>query len=151
MESALNARPLASVIADPSDFGARTLKYLLIGNQAAAIPSIVDVDEFDHCKQYTRAQSYFNAIWSRWVKEYVSILNRRSKWQTPAEQHLKTDDLVWVVEETNLRGYYPTARINELRYGSLSVARSAGSLVRPIVKLVPILHTSSSEKEDVAE
>ena len=91
-----------------------------------------------------RAQSYANAIWSRWIREYVSTLNRRSKWQTPAEQHLKTGDLVWIVEETSPRGYYPTPRIVELSYGSDSVARSAvlrtstGSLVRPLVKLVPV-------------
>ena len=65
------------------------------------------------------------------------------------------DDLVWIVEEGNHRGYYPTARIEELRYGSDSVARSAvvrtsfGSLVRPLVKLVPMLPTFSSGPEDV--
>ena len=103
------------------------------------------------------AQSYANAIWSRWIKEYVPALNRRSKWQTPADHHLKTGDLVWVVEETNPRGYYPTARITELRYGSDSVARSAvlrtssGSLVRPLVKLVPILPACSFGPEDVSK
>ena len=102
-----------------------------------------------------RAQSYANAIWSRWIREYVLTLNRRYKWQTPAEQHLKTGDLVWIVEETDPRGYYPTARIVELRYGSDSVKRSAvlrtstGSLVRPLVKLVPVFPTSSSGPEDV--
>ena len=45
---------------------------------------------------------------------YVPALIRRSNWQTPAEQHLKTGDLVWVVEETNPSGYYPTAWITEL-------------------------------------
>ena len=80
---------------------------------------------------------------------------RRSKWQTLAEQHLKTGDLVWINEETNPSGYYTTARIVDLRYGSDSVARSAvlrtsaGSLVRPLVKLVPVFPTSSSRPEDV--
>ena len=102
-----------------------------------------------------RAQSYANAIWSRWIREYVPTLSRRSKWQTPSEQHLKTGDLVWIVEETIPRGYYPTAQIEDLRYGSDSVARSAvlrtstGSLVRPLVKLVPVFPTSYSGPEDV--
>ena len=105
----------------------------------------------------TPARSYANAIWSSWIKEYVPPLYRRSKRQTPAEQQLKTGDLVGVVEETNPRGYYPTARITELRYGSDSVARSAvlrtstRSLVRPLVKLEPILPTSSSVPEDFTE
>ena len=155
VEHALNSRPLTPVSADPSDLGAITPNHFLLGNQATGIPSIVGVDEFDHRKRYARAQSYANAIWSRWIKEYVPALNRRSKWQTPAEHHLKVGDLVSIVEESNPRGYYPTARIEELRYGSDSVARSAalrtpsGSLVRPLVKLVPILLTFSSEPEDV--
>ena len=85
----------------------------------------------------------------------MQTLNRRSKLQTPAEQHLKTVDLVWIVEETDTRAYYPTARIVELRYSSDSVARSAvlrtstGSLVRPLLKIVPVFSTSFSGPEDV--
>ena len=111
VEHALNSRPLTLLSANQSDLGAMKTIHFLLGNQATAIPSIVVVDEFDHRKRYARAQSYANTIWSRWIIEYVPALNRHSKWQTPAEQNLKTGDLVWAVEETNPRGYYPTARI----------------------------------------
>ena len=157
VEYALNSRPLTPVSADPSDLGAITSNHFVLGNQATGIPSIVGVDEFDHRKRYALAQSYANAIWTSWLKEYVPALNRRSKWQTPAEEHLKVGDLVWIVVESNPRGYYPTARIEELRYGSDSVARSAvvrtssGSLIHPLVKLVSILSTSSSGPEDVTD
>ena len=150
VEYALNSHPLTPVSADPSDLGAITPNHFLLGNQATGIPSIVGVDEFDHRKRYARAQSYANAIWARWLKEYVPALNRRTKWQKPAEHHLKFGELVLIVEEINPRGYYPTARIEELRYGSDSVARSAvlrtssRLLVRPLVELVPILPTFSS-------
>ena len=153
VEHALNAGPLTPVSADPSDLSATTPNQFLLGNQATGIPPIVGVDEFDHRKRYARA----NAIWARWIKEYVPALNRRAKWQTPAEHHLKVGDLVWIAEESNLWGYYPTARNEELRYGSDSVARSAvvrtssGSLIRPLFKLVPILATFSSGPEDVTE
>ena len=141
------------VSAYSSDLGAITPKHFLIVNQSTTISSIVDVDEFDHRKRYARAPSYATTIWARWIKEYVPALNRRSKWQTPTEQHLNTGDLAWVVEEINPRGHYPTARITELRYGSDRVARSAilrtssGSLVSPIVILVPILPTSSGPED----
>ena len=148
VEHALNARQLTPVSVDPSDLGAITPNHFLLGNQATGIPSIVGVDEFDHRKRYARAQSYAKAIWARWLKEYVPALNRRSKWQTPVEQHLKIGDLVWIVEESKPRAYYPTALIEKLRYGSDSVAgsvvlcASTGSLNRPLVKLVPIPPTS---------
>ena len=57
-------------------------------------------------------QSY--AIWERWLTDYVPALNYRSNWQTPAEQQLMAGDLVWIIEESNPRGYFPTARIEEL-------------------------------------
>ena len=75
----------------------------------------------------------------------------------PPEYHLKGGDLVCVVEERNPRGYYPTARIEELRFDSDSVAHSAvvrtssGSLVRPLIKLVQILPAFSSGPEDATE
>ena len=118
VEYALNSHPLTPVNADPSNLGTITPSDFLLGNQATRIPSIIGANEFDHRKVYARAQSYANAIWALWLKEYVPALNRRSKWQTPAEQHLKVGDLVWIVEESNPRGYYPTAQIEELRYGS---------------------------------
>ena len=84
-------------------------------------------------------------------------MNRCSKWQTLVEQHPKTGDLVWVFEETNPSGFYPTARITKLRYVSDSGALSAvlrtstESLIRPLVKLLSIFPTSSSGPEDVTE
>ena len=69
VEYELNGHPLTPVSADSSDLGAITPFHFLLGNQAAAIPSIVGVDEFTHRKRYARAQSYAKAIWSRWIKE----------------------------------------------------------------------------------
>ena len=157
MENALNSLLLTPVSVDPCNLNALTPNNFLLGEHSTGIPSVAGNNEFNHRKRYARAQSYANVIWSHWIKEYVPTLNRRSNWQTPAEQHLKTFDLVWIVEETNPRCYYPTARIVELRYGSDSVARSAvlrtstSSLVRPLVKLVPVFPTSSSGPEDVSK
>ena len=140
VEYALKSRPLTPVSADPSDLGAITpIIFYSVAKRLEFRLSLVSTSSI--IVSGTPVQSYANAIWARWLKEYVLALNRRSKWQTPAEQHLKVGDLVWIVEESNHRGYYPTARIEELRYGSDSVARSAvvrtssGSLVRPLVKL----------------
>ena len=157
VEYALHSRPLTPVSADPSNLGAIKPNSFQLGNQATEIPSIVVVDEFDHRKQYARSQSCANAIWARSLKEYVHALKRRSKWQTPAEHYLKVKDLVWIAEENNPKDYYTTAPVEELRYGSNSVARtsvlrtSPGTLVRPLVKLVPIIPTSFSGPKDVTE
>ena len=157
VENALNSRPLIPVSADPCDLNAISPNNFLLGEYSTGVSSTVGNNDFDHHKRYARAQSYARAIWYCWIREYLPTLNRRSKWQTPAEQHLKTGDLVWIVDETIPRSYYPTVRVVELRYGSGSVARSTvlctstGSIVRPVVKLVPVFPTSSSGPEDVTQ
>ena len=149
VEHALNAHPLTPVSAGPSALGATTPNHFLFGNQAIA--TRVGVDDFDHRKRYARAQFYANAMWARWLKEYLPALNRRSKWQTPAEQHLKVGDLVWIVEESNPRG---TIQLLGLKYSGTApkaspTPPSSGSLVHPLVKLVPFLPTFSSGPEDI--
>ena len=93
VEYALNAHPLTPVSADLADPGAIKINHFLFDNQPHATPSVVGVDDINHCKRYARAQSYANTIWYGLINEYVPTLNRRSKWQTPAEQHLKTGEL----------------------------------------------------------
>ena len=144
VEQSLNARPLIPASADATDLDALTPNHFLLGTAGSSLPSHANCD-FDHRKRYARAQAYSDAIWNRWLKEYVPTLNRRSKWSTQSNRQLKTGDLVWIVEPTNPRGYYPLARVIKLHFGSDAVARSAevkttsGNLVRPVVKLAPVL------------
>ncbi len=157
VEQSLNARPISSVSSDPNDLTALTPNHFLLGRPGTS-PALVSVSEndFDHRKRYARAQSYANAVWSRWLKEYVPGLHKRSKWSSNPAQELKTGDLVWIVESSSPRGFYPMARITSLRYGADGYARSAelrtasGSCVRPVVKLAPVLASVLSGGEDVA-
>ena len=144
VEQSLNARPLVPASADATDMDALTPNHFLIGTGGSSLPSHSNCDS-DHRKRYARAQAYSDAIWTRWLKEYVPNLNRRAKWSAQSDKQLKTGDLVWIVEATSPRGYYPLARIVKLHFGSGAVARSAEvrttseNLVRPVVKLAPVL------------
>ena len=68
-----------------------------------------------------------------------------------SEKQLKTGGLVWIVEPISHRGYYPLVRVVKLIFGSDAVARSAevktstGCLVRPVVKLCPVLPAPDPE------
>ena len=157
VEQALNARPLTPVTDDPEDLEALTPNHFLLGCASASLPSSVHENEPNLRKRYTKAQALANAVWSRWMKDYVPSLHKRSKWSSDSGDTLKTGDLVWIVDSNNPRGCYPLARIVDLRYGSDAVARSAeihtstGTLVRPIVKLAPVFDPSSSlGPEDVS-
>ena len=123
---------------------ALTPNHFLLGTAGSSLPSHSNCD-FDHRKRYARAQAYSDAIWTRWLEEYVPTLNRRAKWSAQSDKQLKNEDLVCIVEATSPRGYYLLARIVKLHFVSGAVARSAevrttsGNLVRPVVKLAPIL------------
>ena len=154
VEQALNSRPITSVSTDSRELEALTPNHFLLGQHATSFPSLLPGEHFDHKKRYVRAQSYANAIWSRWLREYVPSLNKRVKWHTHSDFTLKTGDLVWVIEPDSPRGYYPLARIVKLNYGQDGCARSAlvrtatREVTRPTVKLAPVLPSSGGE--DVA-
>ena len=145
VEQSLNARPITAVSSDPLDLEALTPNHFILGQHAASFPSLSFEENFDQKKRFARAQSYANAIWTRWMREYVPSLNRRAKWHNQSDVKLKAGDLVWVIEPATPRGHYPLARILRLHYGKDGCARSAdiktvtSKLTRPTVKLAPVL------------
>ncbi len=144
VEQTLNARPLVPVSSDPNDLDALKPNHFLLGRPSTSLPTyFCDSPLFNYWKQFVKPQAFADAIWQRWLREYVPSLNSRPKWRTPARE-LKIGDLVWLVENTSIRGIYPLARIQNFRYGPDSVARSAElklsnrELVCPVCKLVPV-------------
>ncbi len=144
VEQTQNARPLVPVSSDPNDLDALTPNPFLLGRSSFSLPTLFcDSPLFNYRKQFVKAQAFPDAIWQRWLREYVPSSNFRPKWRTPARE-LKIGDLVWLVEDSSIRGNYPLARIQNLCYGADSVARSAElklsnrELVRPVCKPVPV-------------
>ena len=105
VEQCLNARLSVPAIADAADMDALTPNHFLLKTAGSSLPAHSYCD-FDHRKRYTRTQAYSDAIWSRWLEEYLPNLNRRAKWSTRSDRQLKTGDLVWIVRPTSPRGYY---------------------------------------------
>ena len=98
-----------------------TPNHFLLGRTGTSFPSLSFQEHFDHRKQYIRAQNNANALWSRWLRDYVPALNKRSKWHSDSDVILKTGDLVWII---------PLARIKTLNYGKDNIARSAVVITR---------------------
>ena len=132
----------------------------MLGGPCSFFPSL-DSCDINHRKWYTRAQAYADSIWSRWLREYIPSLNKRSKWYSPYDRELKVNDLVWIVDAQNPRGYYPLGRILSLKYGidgidaiarSADVRTKTGTYNRPVVKLVPVIDpTTLPRPEEVAD
>ena len=104
----------------------------------------------DHRKLFKQAQAYADLIWNRFRKEYLPLLNSRSKWQASASKTLAEGDLVWLIEDSDKRGHYNLGRVLEVFPGADGVIRSSrvqtkdGVYKRPVVKLAPVLHDSES-------
>ena len=110
VEQVLNSRPITTVSTDSRELDALNPNHFVLGQHAPSFSSLLPGEHFDHKKRYARAQSYTNAIWSRWLVPYVPYvpsLNKRVKWRTPFDFTVKTGDLVWVIEPDSPRRYYP--------------------------------------------
>ena len=152
VEQTLNARPLTPVSSDVNYFESITPNHLLLGNKNVCLPYLPCEEEFvDHRKLFRQTQAYADLIWDMFRKEYLPTLNSRKKWQNTTDRSLQQGDLVWLVEDSDKRGYYDLCRITETFEGSDGVIRSAtirtkdGYYKRPVVKLPPVL----SMDEDV--
>ena len=147
VEQTLNARPLTPVSSDVNDLEALIPNHFLLGNRNVCLPCLPSAEEFvDHRKLFRQTQAYANLIWDRFRKEYLPTLNNRQKWRSTANETLKEGDLVWLIEDSDKRGYYNLGRVAETIDGSDGVIRSAivrtndGVYKRPVVKLAPVLH-----------
>ena len=152
VEQMLNTRPLTQVSSDATDLEAITPNHFLLGNKNLCLPYLSGAEQFiDHRKLFRQTQAYADLIWDRFRKEYLPTLKSRKKWQTTTDRSLQQGDLVWLVEDSDKRGYYDLGRITETFEGSDGMIRSAtirtkdGYYKRPVVKLAPVL----SMDEDV--
>ena len=152
LEQCLNARPNTSHSTNPPNLDALTLNHFLLGTARSTLPTHSrPTAEVDHGKRYLRAQAYSDAVWNRWLKEYLPNLNPRSKWSKLSNRDLKTGYLVWIVEPTVPRVHYPHARVVMLNYGTNADARSTevktstSFLVRPVVKLASVFSPFQSK------
>ena len=79
VEQALNLRPITPVSTDSRELEAITPNHFLLGQPATSFPSLLPGEKFDHKKRYVQAQSYVNAIWSRWLREGPQPVKSRSR------------------------------------------------------------------------
>ena len=91
-------------------------------------------------KQRRRAQFLANCFWTRWMKEYLPMLQERQKW-IGERRNLEVDDLVLVVDKNIPRGRWLLGRCMKVFPGRDGRVRTAeiktkeSSLIRPISKL----------------
>ncbi|XP_052835157.1 uncharacterized protein LOC128251924 [Drosophila gunungcola] len=137
-EYVINSRPLTFVSLEAEDDDALTPNHLLLGSADGYKPTVTT--ELNPRQRWCQAQELADLFWKRWVKEYMPIITRRSKW-FPKRSPLAVGDIVIIVDENLPRNLWPKGRITEVTTAKDGQVRSAtiktqhGIMVRPATKI----------------
>ncbi|KAL9965144.1 hypothetical protein ACROYT_G028901 [Oculina patagonica] len=144
VEGILNSRPLTYCSSDPNDEHVLTPNHFLYGQAGGQLaPRVVDEIAFNPRNRWRFVHDLINKCWRRWMKEYLSTLNTRSKW-VDQKRNVAPGDVVLLVDTSNPKGQWPLGRIQEVFPGPdgqvrVVRVRTAGKdYVRPITKLCPL-------------
>lgn len=134
----LNSRPLTHVPVDPSELDPLTPNHFLVGFSNST--TATGPGEICSRKQWRICQQLVHCFWSRWVRDYLPELTRRSKHfgEVPP---LKAGDLVIICDSNISRNQWKRGRVEKIMTGTDGRVRVAdvlttdGVLRRPATKL----------------
>ena len=114
-ESLVNSRPLTKLTDDPNDLYPLTPAKLL--HMSEGPPFTASGTKSDaYRKRWRFVQHLADQFWSRWTKEYLPLLQTRTKWQLPSDD-IKVGELVLVMERGAPRGVWPLGRVEQVHTG----------------------------------
>lgn len=134
----VNCRPLTHVSIDPDDPQPLTPNHFLIGwrngnsvegfNGKSPVNHLAygefnDDDAIGRSK-WKKAQRLADYFWTRWVKEYLPTLARRTKWNKPSKP-ISVGDLVIIVDDQAPRNTWMQGRVVKVYPGKDGIVRVA--------------------------
>jgi len=155
VEAAMNSRPLCPLSSDPNEIDYLSPAHFLIGSSLLSPPEPYLLDQRENYNQrWNMVNRMSQHFWQRWRKEYLSILQTRSKWQRPGV-NLAVGDLVFVRDDRVPRLRWPRGRVINIHPGNDDIVRVAtvqtnnAIYKRPVNHLVPLFvkDDSGSSKE----
>ena len=146
-EFIMNHRPITHVSNDPKDMTALTPACFIHGASTPNITNQCDalgpIQLEDMRFAHNRSLAMSNALWKRWINEYITTLRTRSKWFNTVE-NIKKDQMVVLVDETKIRKDWKLGRVTAVR-GENGLVRTVKvrtgngrELERDVTKIVPL-------------
>ncbi|XP_055604397.1 uncharacterized protein LOC129752651 [Uranotaenia lowii] len=140
-EAIVNSRPLTFVSLENDSQEALTPNHFMLLSSSGTVqppketlePKLATRDDWNLNRHLA------DMFWHRWVKEYLPVIARRTKWFSETKV-LECGDLVVVVDET-LRNGWLRGRVTEVRTGAdgrvrqAVVQTSSGIVTRPVAKI----------------
>lgn len=103
VKSLLNSRPLGYSSSDSNDPHPLTPNHLLLGRSSPCVPQGLFEESRNPRKRFAFVQTIAQQFWRRFVREYIPILMRRTKWYTKGRQ-VKVGNVVLAVDYNSPRG-----------------------------------------------
>ena len=150
VEGILNNRPLTPNPDDPTDDEPLTPNHLLLMRKGSMEQPGKYRKQDEYTKRWRHCQYIADRFWSRWLKEYIPIIQHRSKWLDEHES-IQEGDLVLLCDEIMPRNNWPLGRVTAIHRGrdgkirSATVKTSKGSYDRPVTKLCLLEETKRSQ------
>lgn len=153
-ESLINMRPLTYIPVDPENPEALTPNHFLLGHSSGHKTDCpYEISGTLLRRSWLNSQRLADLFWRRWLKEYLPVITRRTKW-TRREKPIEVGDLVVIFEEGQ-RGTWRRGRVERVMWDrrteqvrSVVVRTAVGTYHRPVSK-VAVLDVGSL-KDDVA-
>jgi len=127
VSAVVNSRPLTvENLNDPFSSDPLTPNHLLTMKSKVLLPppgKFVKPDLYLH-RRWRRVQYIVNEFWSRWRKEYLNLLQTRSKW-IQTRRNVKVGDIVMVKDDNMPRNQWKIAKVQR-------TIPSADGLVRKV-------------------
>lgn len=143
VENLINSRPITKVSNDACDPSALSPSHLLIlRGSPSPLPGAFCVADM-YRRRWKHVQHLVDVFWSRWLKEYIPMLQKASKWHE-IQTNLKVNDLVLVADENTPRSLWPLGIVVDVRVSKDGLVRAVrvktkhSELVRPVTKIVLI-------------
>ncbi|XP_058456626.1 uncharacterized protein LOC131434023 [Malaya genurostris] len=141
-ESMVNSRPLTYLPIESEEQEALTPNcFLMLSTSGVNQPAReqTDTNKLAHCN-WTLCQQLLDQFWSRWIKEYLPTITKRTKWFKDGKS-IQVGDLVVVVKDRVRNGWlrgrvvrvYP-GRDGRVRKAAV-MTTNAGVLDRSVAKL----------------
>ena len=145
IEACLNSRPLTPLTSDPDGIDIFTPGHFLIGRPLMALPDpAFSYRPISLLRRWHLCQQIIRHFWQRWSSEYLSTLNKYTKWCHP-NRNVSVGDLVILREDNIIPGKWPMARVVQVYPGKdglvrvVTVKTAQGTYKRPITKIAVLL------------
>uniref|UniRef100_A0A182NT35 Integrase catalytic domain-containing protein n=1 Tax=Anopheles dirus TaxID=7168 RepID=A0A182NT35_9DIPT len=140
-ESMINTRPLTYLPIESADQEALTPNHFLLGSSSGTKQIEVQPIEYRNTlgSSWKLAQHLLDSFWRRWMKEYLPVITRQTKWFADVKE-LEEDDVVFMVE-SDTRNSWKRGIIEKVIKGKDNCVRQAwvrtqaGLVRRPATRL----------------